>query len=100
MAQPDPVTVLGAGPVGATLARALARSGRTVTIGVRHPQADPVRELLAQLGAGSLAATPGDAIRANHIIVAAVPGPARWRSPTPPVPGAPTARPSMPGCPT
>ena len=75
MAQPDPVTVLGAGPVGATLARALARSGRTVTIGVRHPQADPVRELLAQLGTGSLAATPGDAIRANHIILAAIPGP-------------------------
>jgi hypothetical protein len=75
MAQPEPVTVLGAGPVGATLARALCRAGRAVTIGVRRPETDQVRELIAELGNGSSAATPGEAIRVNRVVIAAIPGP-------------------------
>ena len=75
MAQPEPVSVLGAGSVGATLARALARAGRTVTVGVRHPDAEQVRALVAELGGRATATTPGEALRASRIVIAAVPGP-------------------------
>ena len=76
MAEPEPVAVLGAGSVGGTLARALARAGRAVTIGVRHPDAEQVQALLAELGPHGAAATPDEAVRTARIIVAAVPGPA------------------------
>ena len=75
MAEPEPVSMLGAGSVGATLARALARAGRTVTIGVRHPDAEQVRTLVAELGERAAATTPGEAVRASRIVIAAVPGP-------------------------
>jgi 8-hydroxy-5-deazaflavin:NADPH oxidoreductase len=74
IAKPEPVTILGAGAVGAAIAGALARTGHRVTIGVRHPRAAPVLELVAELGSGSCAATPDEAIRASRVVIAAIPG--------------------------
>ena len=50
MTQTEAVTVLGAGPVGAAIAKSLASAGRPVTIGVRHTEAQSVAELIAKLG--------------------------------------------------
>jgi len=72
--QAESVTVLGAGPVGAAIAKALARAGHPVTLGVRHPDASSVDELVAELGSGSGAATPDAAIRASRSVIAAIPG--------------------------
>ncbi len=74
MTQAESVTVLGAGPVGAAIAKALARAGHPVTLGVRHPDASSVDELVAELGSGSGAATPDAAIRASRSVIAAIPG--------------------------
>jgi 8-hydroxy-5-deazaflavin:NADPH oxidoreductase len=63
-----------AGPVGAAIAKALARAGHPVTLGVRHPGARTVDELVAELGSGSGAATPDAAIRASWPVIAAIPG--------------------------
>jgi predicted dinucleotide-binding enzyme len=70
----EPVTVLGAGSVGATLARAWARAGRAVTVGVRAPEADAVQVLVGELGAAARATTPEDAVTSSRIVVVAVPG--------------------------
>ena len=74
MTQAEPVTVLGAGPVGAAIAKALAQAGHSVTLGVRHPDARSVDELVTQLGPGGTAAAPDAAIRASRSVIAAVPG--------------------------
>lgn len=68
------MTVLGAGSVGATLARAWARAGRAIAVGVRSPDADTVQQLVAELGSDAHATTPDAAINASRIIVLAVPG--------------------------
>ena len=74
MTAKEPVSVLGAAMVGAALVRSLARSGRAVIIGVRHPDAEDVRNLVEELGSGSVATTPRDAIAASEVVIAAVPG--------------------------
>lgn len=73
MTQAESVTVLGAGPVGAAIAKALARAGHPVTLGVRHPDASSVHQLVAELGSGSGTA-PDAAIRASRSVIAAIPG--------------------------
>ena len=72
--QAEPVTVLDAGPVGAAIAKALAQAGHSVTLGVRHPDARSVDELVTQLGSGGAAAAPDAAIRASRSVIAAIPG--------------------------
>jgi len=72
MTQAEPVTVLGAGPVGAAIARALAQAGHPVTLGVGHPGARSVDELAAELGSGGAAATPDAAIPASRSVIAAI----------------------------
>ena len=74
MTQAESVTVLGAGPVGAAIAKALARAGHPVTLGVRHPSARSVDQLVAELGSGGGTATPDAAIRASRSVIAAIPG--------------------------
>lgn len=68
------VTVLGAASVGASLARALASSGRDVIIGVRHPEATDVQHLLTELDGHSRALHTKEAIAGSQLIVAAIPG--------------------------
>ncbi len=70
----SPVAILGAGSVGATLARSLAVAGRAVTIGTRDPAAVSIVELVAELGPACGAALPADAITANPTVIVALPG--------------------------
>jgi predicted dinucleotide-binding enzyme len=60
------VAVIGAGNVGGTIGRALARGGHRVWFGSRHP------DTVAATGTGT-ATTVGDAIVAAEIVVVAVP---------------------------
>jgi predicted dinucleotide-binding enzyme len=68
------VTVLGAGAVGTALARALARSGRDVVIGVRHPEAPEVQHLVDELAGEHRAVQLREAIADSDVIIAAIPG--------------------------
>jgi predicted dinucleotide-binding enzyme len=64
------IAVLGAGRVGANLARGLAAAGRTVTIGVRDPAGRGPRDP----GSGIAVTDVGSAIRTADLIVNATPG--------------------------
>jgi len=68
------VTVLGVAAVGSALARALARSGRDVVVGVRHPEAPGVQDLVDELDGQLRAVQPREAIADSDVIVAAIPG--------------------------
>ena len=64
------VAILGAGNIGGTLARRLARSGHEVTIGVRDPASPRARE-----AAGSVrVATTAQAVDKTDAVIFAVPG--------------------------
>jgi predicted dinucleotide-binding enzyme len=64
------IAVLGAGRVGANLARGLAAAGRTVTVGVRDPAGRGSRDP----GSGITVTDVGSAIRSADLIVNATPG--------------------------
>jgi hypothetical protein len=66
------IAVLGAGNVGATLARKWAAAGHRVTLASRKPDAPALRELAAALGAET--ATFLDAVERAEVVVVALPG--------------------------
>src|SRR5690242_12652371 len=69
-----PVAVLGAGPVGSTLARSLAAAGTPVVIGSREPGSDRITAMVAELGADVAAAAPLEAISSCPVVLLTLPG--------------------------
>ncbi len=67
------IGIIGAGNVGGTLGRAWAKKGHQVMFGVRHPADPKLRELLAQIGAGSSAGTVAEAAAAAELVALATP---------------------------
>ena len=71
------LAIVGAGNVGGTLGAAWAqKAGHEIVFGVRDPQAEKTRTLLAKIGAKARAASPADAAGAADIIVLSTPWPA------------------------
>jgi hypothetical protein len=68
------IAVLGGGNIGGTLGRAWAAAGHTIVYGVRDPQAEKVRELLAATGGGARAAAMGEALIGAEVVLVAIPG--------------------------
>ncbi len=66
------IAVLGAGNIGATLARKWAAADHEVTLGSRQPDDAALRELAAGMGAGT--ASHADAVAGAEVIVLALPG--------------------------
>lgn len=67
------ITIIGAGNVGGALGGSWARAGHAITYGVRDPQADKTRVLLAATGGGARAVTVGEAARKADVVVVATP---------------------------
>jgi predicted dinucleotide-binding enzyme len=72
--QPVAIAVIGAGNVGTTIGRALARAGHAVTFGVRDPGSPTTRERLSDDGVDLPTATVADAVAGAPALVVAVPG--------------------------
>ncbi len=70
------IAVIGAGDVGSALGEAWTKKGHEVCFGVRHPDSDEIRSLLASIGKSAKATTVAEACRAAEIVVLAVP----WNS--------------------
>jgi predicted dinucleotide-binding enzyme len=66
------IAVLGAGNIGATLARKWAAAGHAVTIGTRDPDHPARRDLAAETGASL--ATHRDAVATADVVLVALPG--------------------------
>ncbi len=66
------VAIIGAGQVGANLARALAAKGHTILFGVRNAGSDKTRAALAALRTSAVATSIPDAIAYGDLIVLAV----------------------------
>jgi hypothetical protein len=66
------IAVLGAGNVGATLARRWTAAGHRVTLGSRTPDAPALRDLAAGIGAQT--ASHLDAVAGADVVVVALPG--------------------------
>ncbi|MGA2036221.1 MAG: NAD(P)-binding domain-containing protein [Acidimicrobiales bacterium] len=66
------IAVLGAGNIGATLARKWAVAGHQVSLASRRPDAPALRELAASVGART--ATHLDAVSAAQVVLVALPG--------------------------
>jgi predicted dinucleotide-binding enzyme len=66
------IAVLGAGNVGATLARKWSAAGHRVTVASRTPAAPALRELAARIGAET--ASHVAAVAAADVVVVALPG--------------------------
>jgi 8-hydroxy-5-deazaflavin:NADPH oxidoreductase len=66
------IAVLGAGTVGATLARKWAAAGHRVILASRDPEAAALRELATGIGAST--ATHATAVAAAEVVVVALPG--------------------------
>jgi predicted dinucleotide-binding enzyme len=66
------IAVLGAGNIGATLARKWAAAGHQLTLGSRTPDAAALSELAA--GIGATTATHADAVRDAEVVLVALPG--------------------------
>jgi len=71
---PGTIAVLGAGPVGRTLAAGWAGAGYHVVLGSRAPGSDRIRAVVAELGVTASAAEHAEAARYADIAVIAVPG--------------------------
>jgi predicted dinucleotide-binding enzyme len=67
------VAVLGAGIVGRTLATGWARAGHHIVLGSRDPDAERVRDAVAETGASGAAEHPA-AARSSDVAVVTVPG--------------------------
>jgi predicted dinucleotide-binding enzyme len=65
----ETIAVIGAGPVGGTLAAALADAGHQVVVGSRDPGSTPPP-------AGATVTDPVTAIEASRVVVYTIPGPA------------------------
>lgn len=66
------IAVLGAGNVGATLARKWAAAGHQVTLASRNPDAPPLRDLAASIGATTARHT--GTVRSADVVLVALPG--------------------------
>lgn len=66
------IAVLGAGNIGATLARKWTAAGHQVTLASRTPDAPTFAALASGIGAGT--ATHADAVAGAHVVVLALPG--------------------------
>ena len=66
------IAVLGAGNIGATLARKWTAAGHQVTLASRNPDAPALRDLAAGIGANT--ATHADAVRDAEAVLVALPG--------------------------
>lgn len=67
------IAIIGAGNVGGALGKSWARAGHRVVFGVREPQAEKTRALLADVGAGATAASVADAAREAEVVAVATP---------------------------
>jgi predicted dinucleotide-binding enzyme len=68
------IAVIGAGNIGATLARKWRAAGHEVVIGARDPSKDEVRQLAIELGGEAHATTIPEAVRDADAVLFAVPG--------------------------
>lgn len=66
------IAVLGAGNIGATLARKWTAAGHRVTLASRDPEAPRLRDLAGSIGAGT--ATHAGAVRHAEVVLVALPG--------------------------
>jgi 8-hydroxy-5-deazaflavin:NADPH oxidoreductase len=66
------IAIIGAGEVGANLAKVLAAKGHTIIFGVRNPGSDKTRAALADLRDQAVATSIADAITIGDVIVLAV----------------------------
>src|SRR5207302_1218587 len=67
------IGVIGAGNVGGTLGRRWAQKGHQVTFGVRHPDDEKVKALLASAGSNARAGGVQEAAAASEVVVLTVP---------------------------
>lgn len=67
------IAIIGAGNVGGALGRRWAEVGHSITYGVRDPNSERVRTLLAEIGSRARAVSIQDAAQSNEIIALAVP---------------------------
>lgn len=74
------ITILGSGNVGGTLGRRWAQIGHEVIFGVRDPESEKARALVAE-GLGKVSVVPiRDAAASSRVVVLAVPWPAARRA--------------------
>lgn len=67
------IAVIGTGRMGGAIGGRLAALGHTVVYGSRAPDSEETAALVQKTGAGTTAASPGDAAEAAELIVFAVP---------------------------
>jgi 8-hydroxy-5-deazaflavin:NADPH oxidoreductase len=67
------IAILGAGNVGSTLGKGWANADHQIVFGVRHPQAEKVQALLAQMDNQASAATVPNAVKDADVVVLATP---------------------------
>lgn len=69
------IAIIGAGNVGAALARGWAKKGHAIHFGVRNPGDSKYGALKGQLGASAKFVQPSEAARNAGVIVLATPWP-------------------------
>ena len=69
------LAILGAGNVGASLARVWVAAGHAVTLGVPNPHGDKVRAAVGALGGKAKPATNKDAAESAQVVALCVPWP-------------------------
>src|ERR1051325_4271290 len=67
------IAIIGAGNVGGTLGTRWAKSGHTVTFGVRNPGDEKVKKLIGIIGGTARAATIGEAVQDASVVLLATP---------------------------
>jgi NADPH-dependent F420 reductase len=67
------IGIIGSGNVGGTLGTRWAKAGHDIVYGTRDPQANDIKQLLAQAGGKARAATLQEAARASEVLLLAMP---------------------------
>ena len=67
------IGIIGSGNVGGTLGTRWAKAGHDIVYGTRDPQANDIKQLLAQAGGKTRAATLQEAARAGDVLFLAMP---------------------------
>lgn len=67
------IAIIGAGNVGGALGRSWAKAGHTISFGVRHPQSEKAKKLIAETGSGATATEPSVAVKSADVIALATP---------------------------
>ena len=67
------IGIIGSGNVGGTLGTRWAKTGHDIVYGTRDPQANDIKQLLAQSGGKARAATLQEAARAGEVLLLAMP---------------------------